>query len=114
MKHIIGIGADIGYLASTMRLNHQGFRMIVQVKLDKPGGCSNIIEEDGFRVDIGQMIPKIKETFENTCRAIGKDLNRQRITPQFVALLESRSSALSAIISRLAWRSHRCRQAAGR
>jgi phytoene desaturase len=79
MKHVVVIGAGMGGLATALRLSHLGFRVTVLEKLDKPGGRSNIIEEDGYRVDIGPTILVMKDAFEDTYRAIGEDLS-QRLT----------------------------------
>lgn len=48
-------------------------------KLSRPGGRSNVIEDSGFRVDIGPTILVMKSTFEETYRAIGQDIDK-RIT----------------------------------
>ena len=57
--------------------------MTVIEKQTRPGGRSNVLQEHGFRVDIGPTILVMKETFEDTYRAIGQDIN-QRI--KFVSL----------------------------
>lgn len=83
MKKVIIIGSGMGGLAAALRLAHQGFAVTVLEKQARPGGRSNLIEEDGFRVDTGPTILVMKDTFEDTYRAIGQDLN-QRI--QFTQL----------------------------
>jgi phytoene desaturase len=79
MKHVIVIGAGMGGLATALRLNHLGFRVTVLEKLDRPGGRSNVIEENGYRVDTGPTILVMKEAFEDTYRAIGEDLDRRLV-----------------------------------
>lgn len=77
MSHVIVIGAGMGGLATALRLAHQGFSVTVLEKQSRPGGRSNIIEQDGFRVDTGPTILVMKDTFEDTYRAIGRDLNER-------------------------------------
>jgi len=83
MKSIVIIGAGLGGLAAALRLRAMGFDVTVIEKQKRPGGRSNVLQENGFRVDIGPTILVMKETFEETYRAIGYDIN-QRI--KFVTL----------------------------
>jgi len=75
MKSVIIIGAGMGGLAAALRLRKLGFNVTVIEKQTRPGGRSNVLQEQGFRVDIGPTILVMKETFEETYRAIGQDLN---------------------------------------
>ncbi len=83
MTSVVIIGAGMGGLAAALRLRHMGFDVTVIEKQKRPGGRSNVLQEQGFRVDIGPTILVMKETFEETYRAIGQDIN-QRI--KFVPL----------------------------
>ena len=73
----------MGGLASALRLAHAGFDVTVLEKQSRPGGRSNLIEENGFRVDTGPTILVMKDTFEELYRSIGQDIN-QRL--QFIQL----------------------------
>jgi phytoene desaturase len=77
MKSVIIIGAGMGGLAAALRLRYLGFDVTVIEKQKRPGGRSNVLQEDGFRVDIGPTILVMKETFDETYRAIGQDLNQR-------------------------------------
>ncbi len=77
MKKVIIIGSGMGGLATALRLAHEGFAVTVLEKQARPGGRSHLIEEDGFRVDTGPTILVMKDTFEETYRAIGQDLNQR-------------------------------------
>lgn len=77
MKSIVIIGAGMGGLAAALRLRHMGFDVTVIEKQKRPGGRSNVLQEQGFRVDIGPTILVMKDTFEETYRAIGQDINRR-------------------------------------
>ncbi|MBN2146974.1 MAG: phytoene desaturase [Anaerolineales bacterium] len=83
MPKVIIIGSGMGGLAAAMRLAHQGFEITVLEKQSRLGGRSNIIQEAGFRVDTGPTILVMKDTFEDTYRAVGYHLD-QRI--QFTQL----------------------------
>jgi len=75
MKHVVIIGAGMGGLATALRLRHHGFEVTLLEKQGRPGGRSNIIEENGFRVDTGPTILVMKDTFEEMYRSIGQDLH---------------------------------------
>ncbi len=77
MKHAVIIGAGLGGLATALRLQHQGFQVTVLEKQAQPGGRSNVIEESGFRVDMGPTILVMKDAFEETYRAIGQNLDER-------------------------------------
>ena len=77
MKKVIIIGSGMGGLAAALRLAYQGFAVTVLEKQPRLGGRSNIIEEQGFRVDTGPTILVMKNAFEETYRAIGQDLNQR-------------------------------------
>lgn len=77
MKSVIIIGAGMGGLATALRLRKQGFEVTVLEKQARPGGRSNIIAEDGFRVDIGPTILVMKDTFEELYHSLGQDLHQR-------------------------------------
>ncbi len=77
MKHVVIIGAGMGGLATALQLRYKGFRVTVLEKQARPGGRSNIIQERGFRVDIGPTILVMKDEFERTYRAFGEDLDQR-------------------------------------
>lgn len=77
MKKVIIIGSGMGGLAAALRLAYQGFAVTLFEKQARPGGRSNIIEEQGYRVDTGPTILVMKDTLEDTYRAIGQDLNQR-------------------------------------
>ncbi len=77
MQKVVIIGAGMGGLAAALRLAHLGFEVTVVEKQARPGGRSNVIEEAGFRVDIGPTILVMKEAINETYRAIGQDLDKR-------------------------------------
>lgn len=86
-RKVIIIGSGMGGLATALRLAHQGFQVTVLEKQPRLGGRSNRIEENGFRVDTGPTILVMKETLEDTYRAVGQDLHQriaiQQIDPNY-------------------------------
>lgn len=79
MKKLVVIGSGMGGLAAALRLARLGLDVTIVEKQPRPGGRSNVVEELGFRVDTGPTILVMKDTLEDTYRAIGQDLN-QRIS----------------------------------
>jgi phytoene desaturase len=77
MKKAIIIGAGMGGLATALRLRHLGFEVVVLEKQAQPGGRSNVIQEDGYRVDTGPTILVMKNTFEELYRSIGQDFEQR-------------------------------------
>jgi phytoene desaturase len=77
MKKVVIIGAGMGGLATGLRLRYLGFDVTVLEKQDRPGGRSNVIEEAGFRVDIGPTILVMKAAFEEAYRSFGQDINKR-------------------------------------
>jgi phytoene desaturase len=77
MTHALIIGAGMGGLATALRLRYQGFHVTVLEKQARPGGRSNVIQENGFRVDTGPTILVMKETFEEMYRSIGQDIDQR-------------------------------------
>jgi phytoene desaturase len=77
----------MGGLAAALRLQQQGFDVTVLEKQSRPGGRSNVIQEDGFRVDRGPTILVMKEAFDETYRALGLDINQRlefrRLDPNY-------------------------------
>ncbi len=77
MKKVVIIGAGMGGLATGLRLRYNGFDVTVLEKLARPGGRSNVIEEAGFRVDIGPTILVMKAAFEEAYQSFGQDINKR-------------------------------------
>ncbi len=77
MTSVAVIGAGMGGLASALRLRKMGYEVTVYEKQARPGGRSNIIEEQGFRFDQGPTILVMKSAFEETYAALGLDINER-------------------------------------
>jgi phytoene desaturase len=77
MEKAIIIGAGMGGLATALRLRRHGFEVMVLEKQTRPGGRSNVIQEDGYRVDIGPTILVMKDAFEELYRSIGQNFEQR-------------------------------------
>lgn len=75
MTSAVVIGAGMGGLATALRLASQGFQVTVLEKQPRPGGRSSVLQENGFRMDMGPTILVMKDVFDETYRAIGRDIN---------------------------------------
>ena len=76
-KRVIIIGAGMGGLAAALRLQHRGFQVTILEKQARPGGRSNVLQEHGFRADMGPTILVMKAAFEDTYRSIGLNLDER-------------------------------------
>ena len=69
MKKIIIIGSGLGGLSTALRLSNKGFDITILEKHSTPGGRLNIIEQDGFRFDMGpsfmSMTYELDELFQS-------------------------------------------------
>ena len=77
MKTALVIGSGLGGLAAALRLRKMGLNVTVIEKQERPGGRSNVLMENGFRMDTGPTILVMKDTFDETYRALGHDINQR-------------------------------------
>lgn len=75
MTSVLIIGSGMGGLATALRLQHQGFDVTMVEKLPRVGGRSNVIIDSGYRMDMGPTILVMKDAFDDTYRAIGRDIH---------------------------------------
>ena len=87
MTSAVVIGAGLGGLAAALRLRKLGLDVTVFEKGPRPGGRSNLIEENGFRVDTGPTILVMREFFDETYSALGLDIDQRldlvRLDPNY-------------------------------
>ncbi len=86
-KQIIIIGAGPGGLASALLLASAGFRVRVLERMDRVGGRTTTIGDQGFRFDLGPTFFLYPRVLESILGAIGRDLHREidlvRLDPQY-------------------------------
>ena len=71
MKKILIIGSGLGGLATALRLSHTGYDVTILEKHSTPGGRLNIIEENGFRFDMGPSFMSMTYELEELFNSVG-------------------------------------------
>lgn len=77
MTHVVVIGGGMGGMATALRLCHEGFDVTLIEKNARVGGRSSVIQEDGYRVDMGPTILVMKDTFDETYASLGLDADER-------------------------------------
>ncbi len=81
------IGAGLGGLSTAIHLARQGWRVDIVERSSRSGGRMNVIEQDGFRIDMGPTMLMMPEVMANIFKACGRDVNDymelQRLTPAY-------------------------------
>jgi len=74
-KKIAIVGAGVGGLAAAARLAHDGCDVEVFEKLPACGGRNNLLEESGFRIDMGPSFVMMPDFFEEVFSYCGKSIS---------------------------------------
>lgn len=86
-KQVTIIGAGPGGLASALLLRHAGFEVTVIERMDRVGGRTSAIEEEGFRFDRGPtffLYPRIlQEIFATLGRDLYEEVPMTKLDPQY-------------------------------
>ena len=81
------IGAGLGGLSAAIHLARRGWRVDVLERNARSGGRMNVIQEQGFQIDMGPTMLMMPEVLENLFAACGRDirdyLTMQRIAPAY-------------------------------
>ena len=77
MRSAVIIGAGLGGLAAALRIRQLGYTVTVFEKQPRPGGRANVLEENGFRADTGPTILVMRDTLDETYRALGEDVTKR-------------------------------------
>lgn len=81
------IGAGLGGLSTAIHLARQGWQVDIVERNGRSGGRMNVIEQDGFRIDMGPTMLMMPEVIENIFTACGRDVNDYmklcRLTPAY-------------------------------
>lgn len=85
--HAVIIGAGLGGLSSGIHLLREGWRVTLLEKNQRVGGRMNVLEERGFRIDMGPtllMMPEVIEgIFESCGRNVEDYIELQRVDPAY-------------------------------
>jgi phytoene desaturase len=86
-KRITIIGAGPGGLAAALLLRHAGFEVSVVERMNRVGGRTSAIEEEGFRFDRGPTFFLYPRILQEIFTTIGRDLMTEipmlRLDPQY-------------------------------
>jgi len=86
-KKIAIVGAGVGGLASAARLARQGYSVEVFEKLGECGGRNHLLEDKGFKFDMGPSFVLMPDFFEEVFSYCGEDikeyLNLRAIDPSY-------------------------------
>lgn len=115
MSHRIAVvGAGLGGFSAAIRLQARGWDVTVFEKNNRPGGRMNLIDEKGFKIDMGPtlvMMPEmLHEVFEAANRKLEDYLDLVQLTPSYKVQLGDGSvfnmtSALTELVDQLEKRS---------
>ncbi len=81
------IGAGLGGLSAGIHLARRGWKVDILERNARSGGRMNVLEQDGFRIDMGPTMLMMPEVIEGLFAACGREmrdyLNLQRIAPAY-------------------------------
>jgi len=95
MKKVIIIGSGLGGLATALRLSNLGFDVTILEKHNTPGGRLNIIEQDGFRFDMGPSFMSMTYELEELFSSIGKEIpiELEELEPLYQVFFEGKEKS---------------------
>ena len=74
MKKAIIIGSGLGGLSTALRLSNRGYDVTILEKHSTPGGRMNIVEQEGFRFDMGPSFMSMTYELEELFRSINTEI----------------------------------------
>lgn len=94
MKAII-IGSGLGGLSTALRLSNIGINVTILEKYHTPGGRLNIIEQDGFRFDMGPSFMSMTYELEELFNSIGKKvpIELEELEPLYQVFFEGKDKS---------------------
>lgn len=88
--HAVVIGAGLGGLSTGIHLANAGWRVQIFESNRRSGGRMNVIEEQGFRIDMGPTMLMMPEVIEQLFRTCGRDIKdylcMQQIAPSYTVV----------------------------
>ena len=74
-KDVCIVGGGMGSLSAAIYLNKKGFNVSIYEKNSTLGGRANIIEEKGFKFDVGPSLLNYPWIFENLFKEAGEKMS---------------------------------------
>lgn len=95
MKKAIIIGSGLGGLSTALRLSNIGIDVTILEKHHTPGGRLNIIEQDGFRFDMGPSFMSMTYELEELFNSIGKKvpIELEELDPLYQVFFEGKDKS---------------------
>ncbi len=95
MKNIIIIGSGLGGLSTALRLSNLGYQVTILEKHNTPGGRLNIIEQDGFRFDMGPSFMSMTYELEELFNSIGMKvpIELEELDPLYQVFFEGKEKS---------------------
>jgi phytoene desaturase len=95
MKKAIIIGSGLGGLSTALRLSNIGIDVTILEKHNTPGGRLNIIEQDGFRFDMGPSFMSMTYELEELFNSIGKKvpIELEELDPLYQVFFEGKDKS---------------------
>ncbi len=96
MKKVIIIGSGLGGLSTALRLSNKGYDITILEKHSTPGGRLNIIEQDGFRFDMGPSFMSMTYEFDDLFKSadVENPLLMKELDPIYQVFMEGRERPL--------------------
>jgi phytoene desaturase len=96
MKKAVIIGSGLGGLSTALRLSNKGYDITILEKHTTPGGRLNIIEQDGFRFDMGPSFMSMTYEFDDLFKSAGVDnpLVMKELDPIYQVFFEGNNKPL--------------------
>lgn len=92
MKTAIIIGSGLGGLSTALRLAHKGYKVTILEKHTRAGGRLNLIEQDGFRFDMGPSFMSMTYELEELFESIGEEnpVELEELDPLYQVFFEGK------------------------
>lgn len=92
MKKVIIIGSGLGGLSTALRLVKQGYKVTILEKHSSPGGRLNIVEQDGFRFDMGPSFMSMTYELDELFNSVGvkNPIELEELDPLYQVFFEGK------------------------
>lgn len=92
MKKVIIIGSGLGGLSTALRLFKQGYEVTILEKHSTPGGRLNIVEQDGFRFDMGPSFMSMTYELDELFNSVGvkNPIELEQLDPLYQVFFEGK------------------------
>ncbi|MBU1096485.1 MAG: phytoene desaturase [Bacteroidetes bacterium] len=93
-KKVIIIGSGLGGLSTALRLSKHGYDITILEKHSTPGGRLNIINQDGFRFDMGPSFMSMTFEFDELFESAGvkNPLRMEELDPIYQVYFEGKQA----------------------